>query len=105
MVFADEMNGAGLRTLLAFFFDKTNLHAFLEFIEIGVDHTVAMEVDIASIPAEDEAVVLARQDRLYLSRWRRLVVLHVATLLAGEILQLASGGIRSEEHTSELQSH
>ena len=58
MVFTDQMHCTRLRSIISLRLIKAHLVAYLQLIEIGIDHTVAVKVDVAAIGGIDTPIVL-----------------------------------------------
>ena len=58
MVLADQVNRTCLRPGIAPRLIKAHLVAYLQLIKVGIDHTVAVKIDIAAIGAIDASIVL-----------------------------------------------
>ena len=52
----DYYHCAGLRTLFAFLFGKTDLRAYFQLVESTVEHAIAVKVNFATIGSFEEAI-------------------------------------------------
>ena len=57
----DNPHSAGLRSLLAHFFNKRNFAIQVKLIKLATQHRVAMKVDASTVVGFDESVVLQRK--------------------------------------------
>jgi hypothetical protein len=62
MVFTDELHRARLGALLAHLFDEANLCIDFEFLEVGADDAVSVEVDATIVRGGNGAVILLREE-------------------------------------------
>ena len=90
MVFANQVYCAGLGSFITGFFDKPYLIAYFEGIEIPIDQTISVEVDISSIRRQYPAEIFIPYDLGYFAMVRDIMFFHLATLLSGKVLQLST---------------
>ena len=93
MVFALKVHGARLGARLTHFLRESHLIANLEPIEVGIDHAVAVKVDVPTIGRFNLAVILLGHEPNNAPVRGYLMCLHVAATAALVVFQLASDGI------------
>jgi hypothetical protein len=90
VVFADELNGAGLRALLALIrvHEKAHIVTDVQPIECAVQDAIAMHVDLLPVGCRDEAVALLGKEPCNNAVLWRFVDLCLAAVPTEDILEL-----------------
>jgi hypothetical protein len=94
MVLSDHMDSARLRSLISRFLIKTHFVAYLQLVEVRVNDTVAVKVDITAISGLDTPIILIGHQSGNPAMGDRFMGFDVLAAFSGSILQLAAYGIK-----------
>jgi hypothetical protein len=94
VVLAHRFDGARLGTLLPFFFSKMHFSPNFHMIEVPVQHTVPMEIELSPVIGFEEAVALLAKDLADPSHGDSFMSFYLATLASRIILQLATSSLK-----------
>jgi hypothetical protein len=94
MVFSHDMYGACLQTVLTEFFREPDFVADLERIEITVDDTVAVKINIGAVRSLDTTAVLPGRHFTDFPMRRHFMSLDLAPLFPGMVLQFPADRVK-----------
>ncbi len=93
MVFAFHVYRGCLPTVLAHFFGEMHRIANIEVIEVGIDHAVAVEINMSAVACLDRSVILVRHEGDNAAVGRNFMGLYLSPTAVATVFQLPRDSI------------